>query len=110
MSLQLLNMSIDVPATHTKVASRLENYNFTDTYVEFITAVIFKYENAIPEPKHRQHRELQSHKQVQVICQQFQISPASITPLPLTIKGNPNYINHYAFRFIKQFNRPPSLV
>ncbi len=110
VSLQMLNMSIGAPVAHIEKAAAAEDSNFIDTYVEFITEVIFKYENAIPEPRHRQHRELQSHQQVLVICQQILIPCASPASSFLTFKNYLGYTNNYAFRFIKQLNRPPSIV
>ena len=110
MAAQILNMSIDVPMVEMKMTPATEDYNFIDTYVEFITEVIFKYENSIPESKHRHHRVLQTHQQFQVICQQISIPAPSGLPAPSILKGYPGYINNYAFRFIKEFNRPPSFI
>ena len=109
MALQVLNMSIDVPVAEMKKANT-SDYNFIDTYVEFITEVIFKYENAIPESRHRRHGVLQSHRQVQVICQQIAIPESAGLPASSLVKGYPRYINNYSFRFIKEFNRPPSVA
>ena len=109
MALQVLNMSIDVPAAEMKKSTAAEGYNFIDTYVEYITEVIFKYENAIPESKHRHHRELQAHQQVVVICQQVPANTSPGLPVPSFVKGYPGYINNYTFLFVKKFNRPPSV-
>ena len=109
MALQVLNMSIDVPAAEMKKSTAAEGYNFIDTYVEYITEVIFKYENAIPESKHRHHRELQAHQQVVVICQQVPANTSPGLPAPSFVKGYPGYINNYTFLFVKKFNRPPSV-
>ncbi len=110
MALQVLNMSIDVPVAEMKKKPAKEDYNFIDTYVEFITEVIFKYENAIPESKHRHHRVLQTHQQLKVICQQIPIPASSGLPAPSLVKGYPGYINNYSFLFIKEFNRPPTFI
>ena len=110
MALQVLNMSIDVPVTEMKKAPATENYNFIDTYVEFITEAILKYENAIPESKHRHHRVLQTHRQLQVICQQISIPAFSGLHAPSLIQGYPGYINNYAFIFTKELNRPPTFA
>ncbi len=110
MALQVLNMSIDVPVVEIKKTSAAEDFNFIDTYVEFITEAIFKYENAIPETRHRHHRELQAHQQVQVICQQISTPLAAGIIASLQDNGYPGYINNYAFHFVKELNHPPSQV
>ena len=109
MALQLVNMSIDVPVSEMKTTAA-KGYNFIDTYVEFITEVIFKYENAIPELQHKHHRVLQTHQQFQVICQQIPILASSGLPAPWLVKGYAGYINNYAFRFTKELNRPPTFI
>ncbi len=107
LAFQVVNMSIDVPVAQMKNSATKGDFNFIDTYIEFVTEVIFKYENAIPESRHRHHRELQAHQQVQVICQQIQIAEPSLAA-PSPSKGYPVYINNYAFQFVQEFNRPPS--
>ncbi len=109
MAIQVLNMSIDVPVAEMKT-STAEDYNFIDTYVEYITEVIFKYENSIPESKHRHHRVLQTHHQLQVICQQISIQALPGLTASSPVKGYPGYINNYAFQFIKELNHPPAFT
>lgn len=107
---QLLNMSIGVPVVQINNKGGSGEFNYVDTYVEFIAEVLMQYENAIPEQKHRQHRELQMHKQVQVICQQVEIILQSGSH-PLTdLKDYPAYTNNYRYKATKEINHPPSFV
>ena len=109
MAFQLMNMSIDIPAAELKHTASTDNFNYIDTYIEFITEVIFKYENAIPEAKHRHQRVLQTHQQLLVICQHFD-NGISTGLRSVSLKaGYPDYSNHYAFQFTTELMRPPSL-
>ena len=74
-------MSIDAPSAQSNASSH--NYNYIDTYVEYIAEIILKYENAIPESKHRHQRELQLHKHIQVICQSRLYTLTQREPVPL---------------------------
>ncbi len=107
VAFQMLNLSIDVPVAESK-NSDAKDFNFIDNYVEFISVIIFKYENSIPLPSHRHHRELQTHPQVQVICEQVTKIYSAGFALSSQVKGYPGYLNNYSFRFIKDFNHPPS--
>lgn len=106
-ALQILNMSIDSPNAEMPAgkASCL-NFNYIDTYVEFIAEVILKYDNAIPESGHRDHKEIQQHKHVQIAVQRFHPS------LHLFYADNcKNFYqassDNYAYQFIKEINPPP---
>ncbi len=106
IALQILNMSIDITAAQSNTASS-GDYNYIDTYIEYIAEIILKYENAIPESKHRGQKELQSHKQLQVICQSLSVSSYASLPGESLLKVYPGYINKYACEFIKEVNLPP---
>jgi hypothetical protein len=107
IAVQILNMSIDAPSAQKQVGKdKADNFNYIDSYVEYITEVILKYENAIPESKNRQQKELQQHKQFEVAFQK--ISPIIINffeSIPKKIFSN--FSNQYAFQFIKEINPPP---
>lgn len=107
IAVQILNMSIDAPTAQMQVGKdKTDNFNYIDSYVEYITEVILKYENAIPESKDRQQKELQQHKQFEVAFQK--ISPITFNffeAIPEKIFSN--FSNQYAFQFIKEINPPP---
>ena len=107
IAVQILNMSIDAPSAQMQVGKgKADNFNYIDSYVEYITEVILKYENAIPESKDRQQKELQQHKQFEVAFQK--IPPITITffeAIPEKIFSN--FSNRYAYQFIKEINPPP---
>lgn len=106
VAIQILNMSIDTPSAQVQSGKGSDNFNYIDSYVEYITEVILKFENAIPESKNRQQKELQQHKQ-------FEVAFQKITPLIITFfetkpeKKFSNYSDKYAFQFIKEINPPP---
>ncbi|MDQ6763604.1 MAG: hypothetical protein M3015_13370 [Bacteroidota bacterium] len=110
IALQVLNMSIDVPAVQMNNGGRAGDFNYVDTYVEFIAEVLMRIENAIPEQRHRQHRELQMHKQVQVICQQIEIVLQSRLHALMGMKNYPTYTNNYRYQLTREINHPPSFV
>jgi hypothetical protein len=107
IALQILNMSIDAPSAQITVnAGAQDNFNYIDTYVEYIAEVVLKYTNAIPESKDRQQKELQLHKQFQIVFQ-------NIVPLTIqfTAQQNQKYFfssaDKYAYQFVKEINPPP---
>ena len=100
-------MSIDAPSAKMQVSKgSSDNFNYIDTYVEYIAEVILQYTNAIPESKDRQQKELQQHKQFEIAFQK--ISPLRITFFEMvTKKSFLNYTDKYAYQFIKEINPPP---
>ncbi len=100
-------MSIDAPSAEAQPGSTsADTFNYIDTYVEYIAEVILKYDNAIPESKDRQQKELQLHKQFQIVFQ-------NIVPLTIQFTAQQNQIyflstaDKYAYQFIKEINPPP---
>lgn len=107
IALQILNMSIDAPNAQMPVGkASSDNFNYIDTYVEYIAEVILKFDNAIPESKDRQQKELQQHKQ-------FEVAFQKIVPITISFveekeqKHFSNLSNKYAYQFIKEINPPP---
>ena len=98
-------MSIDAPSAEIQ-SGRSDSFNYMDSFVEYVAEVILKYDNAVPESKDRQQKELQLHKQHQIVCQ-------NIVPLivPFTLQTDKrNFLNSsdkYAYQFIKEINPPP---
>ena len=107
IALQILNMSIDAPAAQMDVKKGTEDtFNYIDTYVEYIAEVILKFENAIPESKDRQQKELQQHKQYDVVFNKLTTSIISIF-IDVSKKHPRRLADTYAFQFVKEFNPPP---
>ncbi|MDQ6845870.1 MAG: hypothetical protein M3Z92_16255 [Bacteroidota bacterium] len=100
-------MSIDSPNAQMPANTRsADDFNYIDTYVEFVAEVILKYDNAIPETKNRQQKELQMQKQFELVFQK--IEPIVISFYSTKIKNRfLNYTDKYAFQFIKEINPPP---
>ena len=100
-------MSIDAPnaqAPPGKASS--DDFNYIDTYVEYIAEVILKYDNAIPESKNREQKELQIQKQFELVFQK--IEPLTISFFDEIIeKQFLNFTDKYAYQFIKEINPPP---
>ncbi len=107
LALQILNMSIDSPNAQMPANTRsADDFNYIDTYVEFVAEVILKYDNDIPETKNRQQKELQMQKQFELVFQK--IEPIVISFYSTKIKNRfLNYTDKYAFQFIKEINPPP---
>ena len=100
-------MSIDAPAAQMSVSNgSSDDFNYIDTYVEYIAEVILKYDNAIPESKDRQQKELQQHKQFEVVFQKIGF-PAISYIEPITEKRFLSFTDKYAYQFIKEINPPP---
>lgn len=107
ITMQILNMSIDAPSAQMQVSKGAsDSFNYIDTYVEYIAEVILQYTNAIPESKNRQQKELQQHKQFEVV---FQKISTFIIPFvsSSTKRSFPNYTDKFAYHFIKEINPPP---
>lgn len=110
LAVQILNMSIDAPNTHTAIDKKTsDKFNYIDTYLEYIAEVLLKYENAIPESKNRQQKELQHHKQCELVFSK--ITGVTITFFKeRTVKQFLNYSDGYTSHFIKAINPPPPKV
>jgi hypothetical protein len=107
IAVQILNMSIDAPAAQMPTGSpAADNFNYIDTYVEYIAEVILKYDNAIPESKDRQQKELQQHKQFEVVFQKITV-PAIAFFSQTSEKSFLSFSDRYAYQFIKEINPPP---
>ncbi|MDQ6757524.1 MAG: hypothetical protein M3004_11375, partial [Bacteroidota bacterium] len=108
--LQILNMSIDAPNAQMPVnKGSADNFNYIDTYVEYVAEVILKYTNAIPESKDRQQKELQTQKQFELIFQKIDALTISFF-YESTKKHFINFSDKYAYQFIKEINPPPPKV
>ena len=107
IALQIFNMSIDSPSAQMPAnAANADDFNYIDTYVEYIAEVILKYDNAIPESKDRQQKELQMQKQFELVFQK--IEPITISFFEKIIKKRfINFSDKYAYQFIKEINPPP---
>ena len=100
-------MSIDSPSAQMQVSSgSTDNFNYIDTYVEFVAEVILKYDNAIPETHNRQQKELQMQKQFELVFQKIELVKLSFFTQQIE-KRFISYSNKYAFQFIKEINPPP---
>ena len=107
IAIQVLNMSIDAPnAQMPSGKGTTDNFNYIDTYVEYIAEVILKYDDAIPESKDRQQKELQQHKQFEVVFQKTAF-PAIAFFARITEKRFLSFSDRYAYQFIKEINPPP---
>lgn len=100
-------MSIDAPTAQIQAGkAHADEFNYIDTYVEYIAEVILKYDNAIPESKNREQKELQQHKQFELVFQK--IEPLAIYFNEGLIKKRfINFSDKYAYQFIKEINPPP---
>lgn len=100
-------MSLDAPNTHIAIDKETsDKFNYIDTYLEYIAEVLLKYENAIPESKNRDQKELQHHKQCELVFSK--ITGVTITFFKeRTVKQFLNYSDGYTSHFIKAINPPP---
>ncbi len=100
-------MSVDAPNAQIATGKKTsDKFNYIDTYVEYIAEVLLKYENAIPESKNRQQKELQQHKQFELVFQK--IAGVTITFLKeKTVKQFLNFSDGYTSHFMKEINPPP---
>jgi hypothetical protein len=105
VALQILNMSIDIPTPLNQKATE-KDYNYIDTYVEYVAEVVLKNNNAIPETKHRQQRQFQLHKHLPIICQLIKLPPTTNSFLSLHLTYPP-YNSSFVPQFIKEINPPP---
>jgi len=100
-------MSIDSPSAQMPASvPNAEDFNYIDTYVEFIAEVILKYDNAIPESKNREQKELQTQKQFELVFQKIERLTISFFD-EITEKHFLNFSDKYAYQFIKEINPPP---
>ena len=107
VALQILNMSIDSPSAQMPAyIPNADDFNYIDTYVEFIVEDIFKCDNAIPETKNRQQKEWQMQKQFVVVFQKIELITLSFSSEKIE-KYFINFSDKYAFQYINEINPPP---
>ena len=108
IAFQVLNMSIDSPtASQDNYYKTPDNFNYIDTYVEYISEVICKHENAIPEPGKRHQKRWQQHKLQYVICDNI---PSTNKDIITYLVMQYIFLNHhdiYAYQFSKEITPPP---
>lgn len=100
-------MSIDAPDAMLPDNMTNSDFNYIDTFVEYVAEVVLKFDNAIPESKDRQQKELQLHKQLEVVS--FLKVSNTIQP-PFCEKEIISYRHSddkYAYQFVKEINPPP---
>ena len=105
IAFQIMNVSIDSPnAKQDNITT--DNFNYIDTYVEYVAEIVMKHENAIPESGKRQQKQL-PHKMYQVICDPVK-EPDNCHPFYWREqKIFFNYSDQYAYQFIKEISPPP---
>lgn len=107
VALQILNMSIDSQTAQMSVVrGQTDNFNYIDTYVEFVVEVILKFENAIPESKSREHKDLQQYKFTEYIVQKYEPSLAFVW-IENSVDRPKHTLDMYAYQFIKDINPQP---
>ena len=100
-------MSIDSPSAQMPPnAQNSDDFNYIDTYVEFIAEVVLKYDNAIPETKNREKKEMQMQKQFELVFQKIESLKFTFFQDVLN-KPVINFNDQYAYQFIKEINPPP---
>lgn len=108
IAFQVLNMSIDSPnASRDNYYETPNNFNYIDTYIEYLSEVIFKHENAIPQSGKRHQKQWQQHKLQQVICDNINIPGRYV--ISYLLLQNIFFTNHdmYAYQFVKEISPPP---
>ena len=100
-------MSIDSPSAQMNVAKgETDSFNYIDTFVEYVAEVILKFDNAIPETKNREHKELQSYKYTEYIVQKYE--PVLNFLWKENLVNRPRHSSdQYAYQFVKEINPPP---
>jgi len=108
LALQILNVSIDAPILQgDNLAKPLVGFNYIDSYVEYVSEVILKYENAIPETGKHQQKELQQHKMPLLICSNENIQHPAILFCITSPRVYFNLCDNYVYRHVKEINAPP---
>ena len=108
IAFQVLNMSIDSPnASQDNYYKTPDNFNYIDTYVEYISEVICKHENAIPEPGKEHQKQWQQHKLQYIICDNIRSTNKDVISCQVLRKPFFNHHDKYAYQFSKEITPPP---
>ena len=108
LALQILNMSIDAPYVQMQSnKANTDNFNYIDTYVEYIAEVILKCNNAIPESGNRERKELLQHNQFEIIFQALEVQELVTLYIISSATNKSSHTDNYAYRFIKEIVPPP---
>jgi hypothetical protein len=107
IALQILNMSIESPNAANNSYTTPSNFNYIETYIEYIAEVVFKHENAFPESGKNHPKHWQQHKLYQVICENAVGINNYTTFYRLVQNVFFNGHDKYAYLFIKDISPPP---
>ena len=108
LALQILNMSIDAPYVQMQSKkANTDNFNYIDTYVEYIAEVILKCNNAIPESGNRERKELLQHNQFEIIFQALEVQELVTLYIISSATNKSSHTDNYVYRFIKEIVPPP---
>lgn len=111
IAFQILNMSIDSPnARGNNYYKGADNFNYIDTYIEYVSEVILNYENAIPESGKTHQKQWQQHKLYQVICDTMRYRNDFALYYPDVKEVFFTYNDTYAYQFIKEISPPPKSI
>ncbi len=107
-ALQILNMSIDAPAAQMPGSFGEDDFNYIDTFTEYVIEDVFDFNNVIPESRDRQQKDSDQHK--------FEIVLEKMIPIyhfqhfnHIKIKHSA-YRDQYALQFIKEvIPEPPKI-
>lgn len=110
IALQILNMSIDCSTIEiAHIPGKVDNFNYMDTFVEYVAEVILHNDNAIPESKDRQQKDIQQHKHIQVAIQKTE-PLLQVLPIAHFIVFPQSNEDKYAYQFVKEINPPPPKI
>ena len=107
---QVLNMSIDPSnARPDDPDNATGDFNYIDSYVEYVAEVVLRFENAIPESGKSHQKQWQPHKLCKMTCDKSRVT---YTPLIFYVALKKIFISHqdmYAYQFTKEICPPPEL-
>jgi hypothetical protein len=107
VALQILNMGLFVQDFQYNVSSSICDQNIINSVVEYVSEVVLKKNNAMPEDDNNTHKDYQAHKHTILKLIELEMQSLAFTaPINTETNKAPLKENYY-FQFCKEINPPP---
>ncbi len=107
MSLQVLNLSVD-SIDFTPIASaNFSEFNDLNTISEYLTEVVLGHSNTFPESSHKEQKQAQLQKHLNVKLYETSTVYTETIALPASLEFEFPLDEHSHYQFCKEINPPP---
>jgi hypothetical protein len=107
VALQIVNMGLFVQDFQYNVSSSICDENIINSVVEYVSEVVLKKKNSMPEDDNNSHKDYQAHKHTVLKLIEFEIQSLAFSVPPNKETNKAPLKENYYFQFCKEINPPP---